>query len=221
MSTKEYLLELKKKVLSRKDKLKENETEEISEVIDNIVNKNIETNDKEVNKTINLDDLVDEYIKWYYKNMVKGNYTDIGEYNQPRKMRNLIEKIAVWYELRYPEYEINRLMRCSGQEDNSVNDNMFRNNIYINDIYDTDDITRELEWSEFYNANAFIKSLPCTERYLFSKPMYNKSLYLSPSPFNIYFTKNGIVERAENVITINIDINELIPNIISIFNLLL
>ena len=33
---------------------------------------------------ISLDDKVDEFIDWYFKNMVKGNYTDIGEYHFPR-----------------------------------------------------------------------------------------------------------------------------------------
>ena len=55
---------------------------------------------------IYLDDKVDEFIDWYYKNMVKGNYTDIGEFHKPNEMRNFIEKMAVWYELRYPDYEI-------------------------------------------------------------------------------------------------------------------
>ena len=44
---------------------------------------------------INLDDKVDEFIDWNFKNMVEGNYTDIGEYHIPRKMRDLIEKIDI------------------------------------------------------------------------------------------------------------------------------
>jgi hypothetical protein len=44
-----------------------------------------------------LDDKVDEFISWYYENMVKGYYTDIGEYYEPIEMRNTIEKMAVWY----------------------------------------------------------------------------------------------------------------------------
>ena len=68
---------------------------------------NIEGNDTIVadptKEIINLDDKVDEFINWYYINMVKGHYTDIGEYHFPRAMRDLIEKIAVWYELRYPD----------------------------------------------------------------------------------------------------------------------
>lgn len=67
-------------------------------------------------RDIYLDDKVDEFIDWYYKNMVKGNYTDIGEFHKSNDMRNFIEKMAVWFELRYPDYEINRLMHCANQE---------------------------------------------------------------------------------------------------------
>ena len=75
----------------------------------------IEDNEKvekkvEMGDTVILDDKVDMFIKWYTDNIIKGNYTDIGEYYLPIDMRNFIEKVAVWYELRYPEYEINRII---------------------------------------------------------------------------------------------------------------
>ena len=105
---------------------------------------------------IDLDAKVDEFIDWYFKNMVKGNYTDIGEYHAPREMRDLIEKIAVWYELRYPSYEINRLMPGSGQEQINVNDVMFKNNPYVNELLDENSDAKELDWNDFYNTNVFI-----------------------------------------------------------------
>ncbi len=43
-------------------------------------------------ENINLDDKVDEFIDWFTENMVKGQYTDIGEYRFPIEMRNFIEK---------------------------------------------------------------------------------------------------------------------------------
>ena len=61
--------------------------------------------------------------------MVKGHYTDIEEYHQPIKIRNFIEKMAVWYELRYPDYEINKLLPRSNQENVEINDVMFNSNI--------------------------------------------------------------------------------------------
>lgn len=68
---------------------------------------------------------IDEFIEWYYINFVKGHFTDIGEQHQPDHMRNIIEKMAVWYELRYPEYEVSRLYPGSTHED------IFTDNIYL------------------------------------------------------------------------------------------
>lgn len=150
---------------------------------------------------ISLDDKVDEFIDWYFKNMVKGNYTDIGEYHFPRKMRDLIEKIAVWYELRYPSYEINRLMPGSGQEQINVNDVMFRNNPYVNELLDENSDVKELDWDDFYNVNVFMKSLPWEERCYFSKPRYRDIVYLNPYSrvAHLHLTKNGSVEIAEDI----------------------
>lgn len=144
---------------------------------------------------------VDEFIDWYFENMVKGNYTDIVEYHAPREMRDLIEKIAVWYELRYPSYEINRLMPGSGQEQINVNDVMFRNNPYVNKLLDENSDTKELDWNDFYNTNVFMKSLPWEERCYFTKPRYRNIVYLNPNSrvAHLHLTKNGFVEMAEDV----------------------
>ena len=145
------------------------------------------TGTTEVESTlIDLDAKVDEFIDWYFKNMVKGNYTDIGEYHAPREMRDLIEKIAVWYELRYPSYEINRLMPGSGQEQINVDENSD---------------AKELDWNDFYNTNVFMKSLPWEERCYFTKPRYRNIVYLNPNSrvAHLHLTKNGFVEMAEDV----------------------
>ena len=150
---------------------------------------------------IDLDARVDEFIDWYFKNMVKGNYTDIGEYHTPREMRDLIEKIAVWYELRYPSYEINRLMPGSGQEQINVNDVMFKNNPYVNELLDENSDAKELDWNDFYNTNVFMKSLPWEERCYFTKPRYRNIVYLNPNSrvAHLHLTKNGFVEMSEDV----------------------
>lgn len=152
---------------------------------------------------IDLDDKVDAFIDWYFNNMVKGHYTDIGEYHKPKDMRNFIEKMAVWYELRYPDYEINRLMHCCGQEQININDVMFRNNPYVNDLLDEESDTKELDWYEFYNTNVFIKSLPWDEKYIFTKPRYRDIVYLSPNfrSAHLHLTKNGFVKMAEGITT--------------------
>ena len=152
-------------------------------------------------KNINLDAEVDNFIDWYFKNMIKGRYTDIGELHQLNGMRNLIEKMAVWYELRYPDYEINRLMPCSGQESIEVNDVMFNSNKYINDLFDETSDVRELDWSEFYNARAFIKSLPWDERSLFENSRYSDLVYIDSyyRGAHLHLTSKGFVELAEEV----------------------
>lgn len=160
-----------------------------------------ETNEAK-NTPIDLDAKVDEFIDWFFENIVKGNYTDIGEYHAPRNMRNLIEKIAVWYELRYPSYEINRLMPGSGQEQININDVMFRDNPYVNELLDENSDAKELDWDDFYNTHVFIKSLPWeNERCYFSKPRYKNIVYLNPNSrvAHLHLTKNGFVEMAEGV----------------------
>lgn len=150
-------------------------------------------------KMIVLDDKVDEFIDWYTENMVKGHYTDFGEDRFPIEMRNFIEKMAVWYELRYPDYEINRIMPGSSQEQIDINDVMFANNQYTNDILDEDSEIKDLDWDEFYNAQAFIHSLPWSERYVFSRPKYQDIVYWNREhgSAHLHLTRNGFVEWSE------------------------
>ena len=151
---------------------------------------------------VDLNAKVNNFIDWYYKNMVKGNYSEIGEYHFPKDMRNLIEKIAVWYELRYPDYEINKLMPSSTQEFIDINEVMFKNNPYINDLTDENSDARQLDWNEFYNANAFIRSLPWEERCYFAKPRYGSIAYLNGfgrSGAHVHLTRNGNVYGSEGI----------------------
>ena len=152
---------------------------------------------------IDLNDKVDMFIDWYFKNMVKGKYTDIGEYNQPNVMRNLIEKMAVWYELRYPDYEINRLFPGSDQEQIFVDNIMFNDNKYINQLFDKDSDIRILDWDEFFNTDAFINSLSWEEKIKFDIPQYREIVYLDNGNriSHLHLTKKGIVEMSENVST--------------------
>lgn len=152
-------------------------------------------------KNVNLNAKVDNFIAWYFKNMVKGHYTDIGEFHKPNDMRNFIEKMAVWYELRYPDYEINRLMPGSGQESIEINDVMFNSNEYINELFDENADVRALDWDEFYNAKAFIKSLSWDERYLLKRPKYKDLVYIDSHrrSAHLHLTSKGFVELAEEI----------------------
>lgn len=43
-------------------------------------------------RNVDLDSKVDDYIEWYFENMVKGHYTAVGKYWKPIELRNFIEK---------------------------------------------------------------------------------------------------------------------------------
>lgn len=160
-------------------------------------------------RNVSLDAKVDDYIKWNYENMVKGKYTPLGEHRVPIDLRNFIEKMAVWYELRYPDYEINRRMPGSGQEGISVSNEMFNTNSYVNELLDENSDIRALDWDEFYNTDAFISSLPWEEKYRFNRVRYRDIVYLDPNysiqsedkikgiAAHLHLTSRGIVEEAE------------------------
>lgn len=151
-----------------------------------------------------LDYEVDKFIEWYTANMVKENYTDIGESRLPIEMRNLIEKMAVWYELRYPDYEINRIMPYSSRQATQVSDEMFNKNDYINHQFDSDSEVRILDWAEFYNRKAFIHSLPSNEKLYFVGPQYPEIVFwdLSDSMAHLHLSKKGTVEMSEYMDTV-------------------
>ncbi len=154
-----------------------------------------------IKSSIDLENQVNEFIKWYYETMIKDFYSDGGRYQYPKRMRDLIEKIAVWYELRYPNDEINRLMYCYGKENAKMNDVMFKNNPYIKELLDENADTRYLDWPDFYNASVFLKSLSWEERRYFESPHYKDVVYLNPKTraAHLHVTQDGKVEMAENI----------------------
>ena len=116
------------------------------EMLKEKLNSFLEKEEKE--KRIVLDDKVNEFINWYYENMVKGQYTDIGEYRKPIYLRNFIEKMAVWYELRFPY-----------NDKESINRKMFKENLYLKSQIDEDSDIQLLDWGDLYNTNAFVNTL--------------------------------------------------------------
>ena len=160
--------------------------------------KRLKKNQKE--PTTILDDKVNDFIKWYYDNMIKGQFTEYGEFSFPREMRDLIEKMAVWYELRYPEYEVNRIMHCCGEETIDVNDVMFNDNPYVNALPGENSNIKNLDWEDFYNTHVFMKSLPWSERLLFTKPRFNPIVYIDQyDGAHLHLTKNGYVSESYNI----------------------
>lgn len=152
-------------------------------------------------ESIDLNVLVENFISWYSKNMIKSYYSDVGKYHCVKNIRNFIEKMAIWYELKYPDYEVKRLMHSSVDELANINDIMFKNNPYINDLLDEKSDVRELDWDEFYNANVFIKSLPLEERFYLLKPKFREIVYFDSNirGSHLHLTPNGFVEISEDV----------------------
>lgn len=132
-----------------------------------------------------LEERVENFLDWYELNFKK-TYTLIGEYATREELANLLQKTAVWYELRYPDYEIeNHIPSVVGdvnysstilsenQEINKVK-NFFSSEeqVVISNFLDL------LNWEEFYSARTFIRSLPFKEFLFFGKVKYPNILYL-------------------------------------------
>ncbi len=202
MSIKDKLILLRKGITEKKESSETFGNYMMYNALDKICNvttkKQEECRDTKIVPIV-LDDKVSEFIDWFTENMVKGHCTDIGEYSIPIDMRNFIEKMAVWYELRYPDYEINRIMPGSSQEQIDINEVMFSNNKYTNYILDENSDIKDLDWNEFYNAKAFINSLPWSERYVFSRPKYQDIVYWNRGhgSAHLHLTRNGFVEMSE------------------------
>lgn len=156
-------------------------------------------------KDIDLNKKVDDYLNWYDANMIKGRINETNADRDIADIRDLIEKIAVWYETIYPNYVINDMMYCCGTEMNDTNEIMIDNNPYIMENFDDDSDVHLLEWSKFMNIHSLIKTMPYQERYVLDKYHFPSIIYLVPSKKNIYdrahihVNKDGIVDDAEYI----------------------
>ncbi len=170
MNIKEELLKLREKIM-KKGKKKEGSEQ-----------------DKD---TYDLNDKVEEFIEWYKNNMVKGLYTDIGEYHLPNEMRNFIEKIAVWYELRYPNDKVNLIIESS-KKLKSIENIIKQNNKQTNPE------------TEIYGIKSFYDALSNEEKFYLSQPNYRSIVYWKGvlCSAHLHLSKNGTVEMSECMDTV-------------------
>ena len=82
-----------------------NRTKEMDELIDKFLSiKKIE--EPVIEPEIDLDKKVNKFLDKYYNSLIEDGYKSIAA-SETTIMKNLIEKIAVWYEITYPDIAIN------------------------------------------------------------------------------------------------------------------
>ena len=166
--------------------------EELLQLREKIMKKRKKKEGSEQNKdTYDLNDKVEEFIEWYKNNMVKGLYTDIGEYHLPNEMRNFIEKIAVWYELRYPNDKVNLIIESS-KKLKSIENIIKQNNKQTN------------QETEIYSIKSFYDALSNEEKFYLSQPNYRSIVYWKGvlCYAHLHLNKNGTVEMSECMDTV-------------------
>lgn len=146
-----------------------------------------------------LDDLVERFIKYYKDSLldILGFDDHFDGFRLENELRNVIEKMAVWYELRYPDCEINKIIPFEGQRNVDIDNIMFNSNGYVNEQLNGENDFRLLDWDKFYNFKAFLESLSSKERYFIGKYKYPEIVYLDFNGRHIHLDSDGFVEEDE------------------------
>ncbi len=132
--------------------------------------------------TNDLEQYIEDYLVWYKKNILK----ELPENEQNyylNLLRNFIEKMACWYELRFPD---STLENASSIEINNI---MFDSSLI------------EENWEDFFNTKKFIHSLPLEERQFMARPKYPEIVWLdNKNGFaHLHLTAKGRVDLAEGI----------------------
>lgn len=190
MSIKEYLLNLKEKL----GLFKKEEVQSALKILsDSLTEEEKQRADEVSNKSCTLEELprkkIDDFLRWYATFLPSWN-EKIKVEEEVKSMMNFIEKVAVWYELRYPNFTI------FGNTEGLVNDwesnlTMFEENPYIKDLLGEDSVVNDLDWSEFYNTKSFINNLCFKEKDYFVRPSYEK--YRLINGYHLELSKTGRV----------------------------
>lgn len=151
----------------------------------------------------NLDDKVDDFVMLYYRKRIKGKVNREQEYQEPIRLKNFIEKMAIWYELRYPSYELNLSSEKESTPKN-VSSLMFDQNPYVNEQLGEEDYFRVLDWNKFYNSYVFFASLSEEERKYFKTPTYPKEVYwnLGTEFAHLELTSDGYIEESQYIVAV-------------------
>ena len=119
-----------------------------------------------------LNEKIDNYIKWYYKYLNKKYKSKEYSYKESKKMLYFIEKLAIWYEFKYPNNEV------------------------LNTLFKK----KELNNLELFDTRKFITSLPSNEKEYFNRPKYTNLVYFKyPELSHMYLTSKGKVKSVSGV----------------------
>ena len=136
------------------------------------------------NRNIDLDEKINDYMRWYRKAFC----SDISE--RYENMEHFIKKVALWYELRYSDDDIEMMMHDNNGMTASSNQALFHDNKYVTELFDEEDALDDLNWSDLYSTKVFLKSLPDSEKQYFLKPKYKSLVWYGLMYFKVSNTGN-------------------------------
>ena len=132
---------------------------------------------------------INKFLNWYLVNIINDDsLNDFAKKEEVSKLNNFIEKMAVWYELRFPNYEIDKMLGIEEGEDIDIDNVMFYHNPVISGMLENylelggEEVLKDfdkLKWEDFYGIKMFIASLSEEERNFLKRPKYPEELWLS------------------------------------------
>lgn len=109
-----------------------------------------------------LSDRVNKLIKWATKNVAPKGLTDTGVFHYPERLRNLMEKVACWYEMRYTRNEINQMCYYGSSENINMDEILFHEKLSDGQTI----------WSQGFDKDTFLETLEHEEKYLLYEPAF-------------------------------------------------
>ena len=113
-------------------------------------------------------------------------------------IRNFIEKMAIWFELRYPDSEIKKIFGHTNTEID-ITTEIFCKNPNLADILKNSITEIDLKWNDFYNYDAFYASLTEDEKRFIKEPCYPDLVFLYRGKVDhVHLSPEGYVEMYES-----------------------
>lgn len=139
-------------------------------------------------------------VKKNIEHFIEANSYDIDKPKAEAKqdIRNFIEKMAVWFELRYPDCEIEKVFGHTNTEVD-ITAEIFYNNPNLADILKNSITEIDLKWHDFYNYDAFYASLSEEEKRFIKDPCYPDMVYLySRGADHVHLSPEGYIKMYES-----------------------